>query len=88
MYQSTEQAERNPRQSVKVYVVPAAFLAGWLMMVGGGDLIGRRATRAFNFGHFRVERRPDGASHFIAEVRDETDAVLPGSAVDLVEITN
>ena len=34
MYHETERAERDQRLSAKVYVVPAAFLAGWFMMVG------------------------------------------------------
>ena len=34
MYHETERTERSQRLSAKVYVVPAAFLAGWLMMVG------------------------------------------------------
>ena len=34
MFHETERAEPNQRLSANVYVVPAAFLAGWLMMVG------------------------------------------------------
>ncbi len=35
MYHETKQAERNEGRSAKVYAVPAAILAGWLMMFGG-----------------------------------------------------
>jgi alkaline phosphatase D len=38
----------------------------------------------FNFGHFRVEPREDGSSHFIAEARYENGDVVPGSVIDLV----
>jgi len=34
MYHETKQAERNEGRSAKVYAVPAAILAGWLMMFG------------------------------------------------------
>ena len=37
----------------------------------------------FNFGTYRLERRPDGNVHFLAEVRDETGGVRPGSSIDL-----
>lgn len=34
MYHEMKQAERSEGRSARVYVVPAAILAGWLMMVG------------------------------------------------------
>ena len=37
----------------------------------------------FNFGYYRLERRPDGNVHFLADIRDETGAVRPGSSIDL-----
>jgi alkaline phosphatase D len=43
-----------------------------------------RTQGIFNFGHFRVERREDGYSHFIAEARHENGDVVPGSVRDLV----
>ena len=43
-----------------------------------------RKSGIFNFGHFRVERRENGSSHFIAEVRDENGVAVPGSVIDLV----
>ena len=38
----------------------------------------------FNFGYYRLERRPDGNIHFLADVRDETGEVRAGSSADLV----
>jgi alkaline phosphatase D len=37
----------------------------------------------FNFGYYRVERDADGNVHFLADIRDETGAVRPGSVVTL-----
>ena len=37
----------------------------------------------FNFGYYRLERHPDGTVHFLADIRDETGAVRPGSSIDL-----
>jgi hypothetical protein len=38
----------------------------------------------FNFGYYQVLRGPGGESHFIADVRDESGQVRPGSTFDLV----
>lgn len=35
MNPETKQAERSEGRSAKVYVIPAAIVAGWLMMFGG-----------------------------------------------------
>jgi alkaline phosphatase D len=37
----------------------------------------------FNFGVVRIEPGPDGLMHLLADVRDESGAVRPGSHVDL-----
>ena len=38
----------------------------------------------FNFGYYRLQKGSDGKTHFLADVRDETGTVRPGSSVDLV----
>lgn len=37
----------------------------------------------FNFGYVRVRPNPDGRAHLLLDVRDETGAVRPGSALEL-----
>ena len=46
-----------------------------VILFGEGDV--------FNFGYYRLEKRPDGKVYFLADVRDETGAVRPGSSVEL-----
>jgi len=37
----------------------------------------------FNFGYYRLERRPDGTLHFLADIRDGAGEVRSGSSVEL-----
>jgi len=37
----------------------------------------------FNFGYYRLERRPDGTVHFLADIRDGAGAVRSGSSVEV-----